>query len=302
MFRFITGLILFWFVLLRCAAAEDIPDRTYWRVALIDRFYPGSSLSLEDLNQQRVLYGLLDLDSDDLPEPYYHGDLVQIIAQHPKLIFLRYPITARHGPLEEILLRLQQIRLRFTNYSIDALLLSWESSSLISAFEKPLKPENAKHYKALVRDWGKSSKVWYISWQIIQQLEWLTKQGVQVFTIAGNGGRGMVNTFSFAQGVITVGAIEPELQHFVANNAFVDEYASAAYEPKRLDNLAGEAIGYDLDRDNCVDIPLRQLSNFQPEHTDYSRNPWPILKGSSFAAPAALKAHFIASSAASTDC
>ena len=90
----------------------------------------------------------------------------------------------------------------------------------------------------------------------------------------------MVNTFSFAEGVITVGAHEQELKHFIADNPFVSRYARAAYRPVRL------ASGYDLDADGCADIRATQMD--LPETA--SRVHWQQLVGSSFAAPAALKA------------
>ena len=297
MWRSMMCFILLWMVSVRCVLADDSAHdvmRNTWRVALIDRFYPSVNHTTDNSSHHRVLHGLLDLDNDELPEPYYHGDLVQMIANDPRLIFIQYPIFDNRPPLKEILSRLVQIRGSLARFPIDALLLSWESSTLVSAFEKPLKPENVKLYKSLVREWGEADSIWYATSQIILQLEWLSQQGVAVFTIAGNGGSGMVNTFSFAEGVTTVGASEPELRHFVANNAFVDLKAPAAYQPKRMDSRDGIAMGYDINGDNCIDIPLNQLSSFDAfEHRSFSSRPWPILKGSSFAAPAALKAHLL---------
>ncbi|MBB1486730.1 hypothetical protein H4O21_08925 [Oceanospirillum sp. D5] len=279
------------------AGAEDAspsePATSSWRVAVIDRFYEPVIDDQQEQERQRVLYGLLDLDNDELPEPYYHGDLVQMIASHPSFIFLRYPIRDSSQPLKAILTQLARIKTGFARFPVDALILSWESSTLISAFEKPLKRENVKHYKALIREWGHSHSVWYYSRQIIHNIEWLTERGVRVFTIAGNGGSGMVNTFSFASGVITVGASEPELSHFIANNVFVDHFANAVYEPIRVDNNQGQPRGYDLNNDACIDIPVNRLSSYYSSDVQLSRKPWPILKGSSFAAPAAMKASFI---------
>lgn len=305
MWRLMVCLVLLWAVFVRYVSADDsAPDNVNsltWRVALIDRFYPPVTHSTENSIHHRALHGLLDLDNDELPEPYYHGDLVQIIASDPRLIFIQYPISDNRPPLDEILTRLKQIRVNFERLPVDALLLSWESSTLVSAFEKPLKPENVKLYKSLVREWGETDSIWYATSQIILQLEWMARQGVTVFTIAGNGGSGMVNTFSFAEGVTTVGASEPELRHFVASNAFVDLKAPAAYQPRRMDSREGIAMGYDVNGDNCVDIPLDQLSSFDAfERRSYSSRPWPILKGSSFAAPAALKAHLLDGTA--TEC
>ena len=255
------------------------------RVALIDQFYPPMVHT-----PQTHLYGLLDLDDDRTPEPYFHGDLVQMVAAHPQLLFLRYPLEVGQPGIPQILMRLQQIQVRFKEFPIDALLLSWESSTLISAFERPLNPDNTKHYKALLREWGLRDPVWQQSWQIIRYLEWLTARDVKVFTIAGNGGTGMVNTFSFAQGVITVGALEPELRHFVANNPLVDRQEKAAYQLVRVDSQKGDVLGYDLTGDNCLDIPLDKFSSGGVNAQDYPKRHWKVLKGSSFSAPAALKA------------
>jgi len=277
------------------AATTPITAAPVYRVALVDHFYPPLEAldNHEARRRHRRLHGPLDLDADDLPEPFYHGDLVEMIAAHPQLIFLRYPLAHNGTPMAEILQRLQQIETRFAQHPVDALLLSWESSTLISAFEKPLRRDNVKHYQALIRDWGRQYPVWQQSWQIIRQLERLATLGIKVFTIAGNGGRGMVNTFSFARGVTTVGAQEPELAHFVANNSFVDTQARAAYPLLSLRDANGEMLGYDLDNDQCADIPATQLSaGYQPA-SHYSREHWQILKGSSFAAPAALKAQLV---------
>lgn len=277
------------------AASAPIATAPVYRVALVDHFYPPMEAldNSEARRRHRRLHGPLDLDADDLPEPFYHGDLVEMIAAHPQLIFLRYPLAHNGAPMAEILQRLQQIETRFGQHPVDALLLSWESSTLISAFEKPLRRDNVKHYQALIRDWGQLYPVWQQSWQIIRQLERLAALGVQVFTIAGNGGRGMVNTFSFARGVTTVGASEPGLAHFVANNSFVDTHARAAYPLLSLRDADGEILGYDLDNDRCADIPAARLSaGYQPA-SHYTREHWQILKGSSFAAPAALKAQLV---------
>ncbi|MBY4676069.1 hypothetical protein K6T12_05645 [Marinobacterium sp. CAU 1594] len=263
-----------------------------YRIALIDRFYPPPQgfASDEDKINHGWLYGMVDLDADQQREPFYHGDLVQMIAAHPKLLFLRFPIRDGQPPMAEILSNLRQIRINQARRPIDALLLCWESSSLISAFERPLRLEHASHYRALVRDWGLSDPVWHTTYQIILQLQALARDGVRVFTIAGNGGRGMVNTFSFADGVTTVGASEPELSHFIASNAFVNRRAPAAYQFRRLDDGAGNPLGYDLNGDGCTDIPLQRLSGYGVAGQQYPKNYWQALIGSSFAAPAALKA------------
>lgn len=268
-----------------------------FRIAIIDRFFPpvGGFASDEDRRLKNQMYGLLDLDSDQQPEPLYHGDLVRMIAAHPQFSFIHYPMRNGATPMQEILLNLQKIHQRLAIQPLDALVLSWESSTLISAFEKPLQLAHAKHYQQVVRDWGKANASWQATYEIILMLERLAAAGVHVYTIAGNGGRGMINTFSLAAGVITVGAVEPELARFVADNIFVDVRAQAAYRIERIDDAEGRPLGYDINNDQCPDIPLQRLSGFGNGQHPWPKNYWKPLKGSSFAAPKALKAHLLAS-------
>ncbi|UTW12842.1 hypothetical protein [Marinobacterium rhizophilum] len=259
------------------------------RVAIVDRFFPALSASAQEQDLQRWMYGMLDLDGDQIKEPYYHGDLVRLIAAHPDLSFFLYPIASDRPPLESIVLNLREIRARLERQPVDAVLLSWESSTLISAFEVPLYRSRAAHYLTQLEEWNESGGNWASTVAIIRELEALADAGVTVVTIAGNGGRGMVNTFSFARGVITVGAIEPELANFVSDNALVDRREPAAYFARLLSTPDGVPLGYDLDGDLCPDIQLHTLSSYASARDGFPVNPWPPLKGSSFAAPAALK-------------
>ncbi|WOG25531.1 hypothetical protein [Endozoicomonas sp. 8E] len=267
-----------------------------YRVAIIDRFFPPAEGFEND--EERVLhgwlYGMMDLDDDERREPFYHGDVVRMIASHPQITFIQYPILDGKKPMSEILVNLQNLLARYEKQPVDAVLLSWESSTLISTFKAPLQLERAAEYKDKVREMGQADEVWKTTYQIIIALEALTAQGIQVYTIAGNGGRGMINTFSLADDVVTVGSVEPELKHFVANNPFVDTYARAAYEVIRVDDSEGEPVGYDLNGDQCVDIPLNRLTGYSRKITEYPKKFWRLLTGSSFAAPAALKAALFA--------
>ncbi|MFC6673238.1 hypothetical protein [Marinobacterium aestuariivivens] len=238
---------------------------------------------------QLWMHGLLDADNDRRKEPYYHGDLIRLIASHPDFIFLLYPISGHGHALESILQNLRELRARLPSQNVDAVLLAWESSTLVSAFEKPLRRERKSQYKAQLQAWAGQGSDWNNTLAIIDQLEALAESGVAVITIAGNGGRGMVNTFSFARGVVTVGAIEDELGDFVSDNALVDRHEQAAYFALRVDSENGEPKGYDLDGDGCTDIPLSSLSGHRAGRQDYPARSWPPLKGSSFAAPRALK-------------
>ncbi|CAM3809364.1 hypothetical protein [Parendozoicomonas haliclonae] len=277
-------------VLSSLSAASTEPQ---YKVAILDRFFPPAEgfSSEEERSHHLALYGLDDLDNDSEAEPIYHGDLVRMLAATQQVTFINYPIHHNQNPMGDILANLQKINARMATSPVDALVLSWESSTLISTFPQPLKREHAALYKEKVRQMGESSPIWRDTWLIIKELEKLAETGVAVYTIAGNGGRRMINTFSLANGVITVGAVEEELQHYVANNVFVDTYARAAYLLKRIDNEAGQPLGYDLDADNCVDIPLARLTGAGQQSRDaYPKTYWKVLKGSSFAAPAALKA------------
>lgn len=261
-----------------------------YKVAILDRFYPrldgyGSD---EDRSQHSWLYGMVDIDNDDVKEPFYHGDIVRMIAAHPRITFITYPIQDGRAPMSEILRNLQKIHARLKVQPLDALVLSWESSTLISTFKQPLQHSKAEEYKAVIQIMGRTDPVWADTYDIIHWLEKIVDQGVAVYTISGNGGRGMINTFSFAEGVLTVGASEQELRHYIADNPFVDIRAKAAYELKRVDDAEGNMLGYDINGDQCVDISKDRLSS-AGSGKHYPEKYWRLLVGSSFAAPAALR-------------
>ncbi|MDX1452319.1 MAG: hypothetical protein R3183_07155 [Oleiphilaceae bacterium] len=267
------------------ALAAIEPD---FRVALIDRFFPGEN-AFSDPREQELdlsLYGMFDLDGDARKEPYYHGDVVRLLISHPRIAVVPYVLETGVHNVIAIKRKLELVRRDlFWGEPISAVLLPWESSTLLMAFDHQLRPQKVSQYLAMIRDWGEQDPIWHHTFEIILILEDLVAMGARVFTIAGNGGRRMVNTYSFAEGVITVGAEERELKHFIADNAFVDTYAPAAYQLRRIDNERAIPQGYDLDNDGCVDVAIQSLSN-------QSRLPslhWKVLKGSSFAAPVALK-------------
>lgn len=279
------AILLLWLILF--AAGLEAGQR----IAIVDRFFPPPEFfaSEREREVQLWLYGLLDVDNDRRKEPYYHGDLVRMIASHPEFTFLLYPISRLGDPMVSILDNLRELRARLPRQRVDALLLAWESSTLISAFEQPLRPERRAQYRARLREWSGQGDDWDSTLAILEELEALIDSGITVVTIAGNGGRGMVNTFSFVDGVITVGAAEQELKGFISDNALVDLREQAAYFAHRIDNGQGEPIGYDIDGDGCLDIPLTALSGRQTGHEVLPERSWPPIKGSSFAAPRALK-------------
>ena len=276
--------------ILSCFSASA-SENTIYKVAVIDRFYPpveGFS-SEADKVSHRWLYGMVDIDRDDTKEPFYHGDIVRMIAAHSRVTFITYPIQDNRPPMGEIRRNLRKIKARLSCSKPDALILSWESSTLMSIFDPPLKQSRASQYKAVIKKMGKTDPVWEDTYAIIELLEDIAAQGIAVYTISGNGGRGMINTFSFAKGVVTVGASEKELSHYIANNPFVDIYAQAAYELQRIDDREGNTLGYDINGDKCVDIPASKLSSAGLTNSSYPRKHWRTLIGSSFAAPAALR-------------
>jgi hypothetical protein len=83
--------------------------------------------------------------------------------------------------------------------------------------------------------------------------------------------------------------VEKELENFISDNVFVDVHTAAGYQPLLVRDESGLPKGYDFDGDRCSDVPLTCLSSYQIGRLDYPSNPWPILKGSSFAAPMAMK-------------
>ncbi|MGB0723177.1 MAG: hypothetical protein ACPGU7_12365 [Gammaproteobacteria bacterium] len=270
-----------------------------FRVALVDRFYPGDYALPKAMEQDLLnsLYGMVDLDRDRSREPLYHGDVVEMLLAHPDIQVLRYPLPGDRTPMQGILQQLRKVHDDARDHPIDAVLLPWESSTLISSLEprttldnpRPLRAEAVERYVETVRAWGEDSEVWAVTHDIIRALEALSATGMKVYTIAGNGGRGMVNTFSFANDVTTVGASERELANFVSNNAFVDEREQAAYLFRRVDGSDGAPLGYDLDDDGCPEVSLRHLTGYSESRRDYPREGWRALKGSSFAAPRALR-------------
>lgn len=275
-----------------CTFASLQPAGARYRVAVVDHFYPGDAAfpTATDLATQRWLYGVVDLDRDWIREPYYHGDMVSLLAAHPTLSLLPYPVRNFQPPKRELLATLQRIKRQvFHGARLDAVLVPWESSTLVSAFDKPLRLENAADYKARIKNWGMTEPTWGLSYEIIRTLESLVDAGLRVYTSAGNGGPGMVNTYSFADGVVTVGAVEAELRNYVADNAFVDVHTQAAYLIRLITRTPGGPVGYDVDGDRCPDIPITCISGYSPTRRDYPSQSFWAIRGSSYAAPTALR-------------
>ncbi|ARU58946.1 hypothetical protein OLMES_4958 [Oleiphilus messinensis] len=285
--------------LLFLVSAVSSASRTH-QIALVDQFYPGDQYFKSDTERQHhtVLHSFIDIDADQQREPLYHGDIVSRLVSHPDIEIRRFPIQQGQLPIAEILRNLVEIRKYvFWQEPIEAVLLPWESSTLISAFSDSLNPEQVDQYVATLSTWGRTDPVWKLTFQIISVLEDIVDYGVPVYTIAGNGGSRMVNTYSFARGVTTVGATEQELRHFVADNVFVDDYANAAYWLRRVDNALGEPVGYDINDDHCPDIQVAELTGYQPgsARQQLPKTYWKVLRGSSFAASAAVRRDMVGS-------
>ncbi len=280
-----------------CTFQSLQPPEARYRVAVIDSFYPGGQ-HFTDEDDRRIklrLHGVVDADRDWIREPYYHGDVVSMFVAHPSVAVIPYPVRDNKSAKADILAALRRIQQqRNAGEPIDAVLLPWESSTLISAFEKPLQLSYVTTYKAQIRQWGESQDSWRETSDIIDALEALAAGGALVYTIAGNGGRGMVNAYSFAEGVVTVGAVEPDLDRYVADNPFVDTHEKAAYLVRLIRGGTGQPIGYDVNGDQCPDIPLTCVSTYAAGRETYPASAFRAIRGSSFAAPTALKRHLTA--------
>lgn len=296
------GCQLIWSVVLLIVISNSVIAKEFdsfgkYNVALVDRFFPGAShyASNDEMSLALALYGMTDLDQDGSRDPLFHGDIVKSILSHPDINVISYALDRNMKPIESLLEQLELIRRDlFWEEDIDVILLPWESSTLISAFDYELDESNIRSYIDTLSDWAKNDASWRLTLEIIQAIEDIIGYGGEVYTIAGNGGKRMVNTYSFAEGVVTVGASEKALSHFVADNQFVDAYAPAAYVPERIDNNRGEPLGYDVDGDACIDIDLALLSPTEALPKTY----WKPIMGSSFAAPAALKQDLLGYSSA----
>ncbi len=286
-----------------CTFQSLQPPEARYRVALVDSFYPGPQhfTDEEDCRIKLRLHGVVDADRDWIREPYYHGDVVSMFVAHPSVAVIPYPVRDNKSAKRDILAALRRFQQqRDAGEPIDAVLLPWESSTLISAFEKPLPLEHVAAYKAQIRRWGESQASWRETSDIIDALETLVAGSALVYTIAGNGGRGMVNAYSFAEGVVTVGAVEPDLDRYVADNPFVDTHEKAAYLARLIYGAAGRPIGYDVNGDQCPGIPLACISTYTSSRETYPASAWRAIRGSSFAAPTALKRYLTAEAKAPT--
>jgi hypothetical protein len=259
--------------------------RDDFRVGVIDLFYPGDDAFASEKERQRALiaHDAVDIDGDWRRDPYYHGDIVSLYVAQEGIEVVAYPIREVAAPKPEILDHLR--RIASEERRLDAVILAWESSTLMSAFGGTVEAERVRDYKQVIRYWAEQSDSWQLTWEIIRAMEDVVDAGVEVYTIAGNAGRGIVNTYSFAEGAHTVGAAEADPEgRWIARNAFVDSVAQGVYRVRLVHGPHGEPLGYDLNEDGSPDVPVDRVSRRRG-----LREQGAILRGSSYAAPTALR-------------
>jgi len=262
------------------------------RVAIIDQFYPGDGAFADAGERQRqlLLHDAADIDGDFQPDPYYHGDLVRLFVATEGIETLEFPVFDLGNPKRDILAQLQNIRRQVdAGVRVDAVLLCWESSTLVSAFGDSLRSSELPRYRSTIRRWGTTSESWRLTDAIIAALEELTERGLTVVTIAGNAGIGWVNTYAFARGVVTVGGSESDTEgRWISRNELTDAVARSTYRVRLVCDPDRPAFGYDIDGDGRAEIPINHTSGFG-RLAPLPRESWRVLKGSSFAAPTALR-------------
>lgn len=282
----IIGLLML--IVIPSACPADVPVRSLpYRVAVVDMFWNSDEASTQgDL----IAADAADIDGDGQRDLFYHGDLVSLFLQTDGVIAVPLPIHCHQHAKQEILARLEEILLRYqTGEHFDAVMFCWESSTLISSFGDELDPARRSRYKDLVRRWGRTEESWRLTYEIILALERLSEAGILVVTIAGNSGPAWVNTYTFAEDVLVIGALEPDPDsEWATSNALIDDYAQSRYTIRLVGEPDRPAYGYDIDEDGIAEIPLGRSSTWY-RRTGAPRESRRVLSGTSFAAPTALK-------------
>jgi len=99
-----------------------------------------------------------------------------------------------------------------------------------------------------------------------------------------------VNTYSFADGVITVGAVEPGARGgWISHNALVTRVASSTFRVRLVRPGGWVGTAYDVDGDGAVDIRYERLSRYDAWLSRPPQESGVILRGSSFAASTAAR-------------
>jgi hypothetical protein len=265
----------------------DIPGSPY-RIAVVDVFFAeeGSAPGQGAL----IAADAQDIDSDGLRDPVFHGDLVSFFVSGNGIETVPFPVRVEGAAKPQLIEQLQRIVARDSlQGDLDAVVFCWESSTLISAVAGDLDPARRSEYREVVRRWGETDESWQQTHQIICLLQQLAARGLVVATIAGNSGPAWVNTYTFADGVMVVGAAEEDPDgEWATSNALIDTVAQSRY-PVRLVSLQDRpSFGYDITGDGVADIDLqRGSSHFR--RFGIPRASRCVLAGTSFAAPTALR-------------
>lgn len=274
------------------------PVGAAYHVAVVDYFFPGDQAFVDEKARQTALvaFDAVDIDGDRRRDPLYHGDVVSLLLGGEGVDVVPYPLADPTRPKPEIADRLSQIRDDVGGgVPIDAVLLCWESSTLVSAFGPLLAVGRETACQAVIRSWATTSEAWRETVAVIDALEDLTALGVTVVTIAGNSGVRMVNTYSFARGVITVGDAAPDPDgRWIASNALVDQVEQASFPIRLVCDRERPSFGYDIDGDRLADISLSRVSSYREQRSAPPRESRLVLRGSSFAAPTALRRMLVA--------
>jgi len=279
---------LLWTLIVLAPVCRAAADPVRYRIAVVDMFVAADdTASALDL----LAAGAPDLDGDGQPERMGHGDLVCLFLDAPGLETVPFPVHDAARAKTGILARLDEIRARrAAGERLDAVMLCWESSTRISAFgDGGLDPARRAEYRAVLRDWGREHSGWRLTAAIIDRLEALAADGVIVVTIAGNAGPRWVNTYSFAEGVIVVGAAEPDEDLvWAARNALIGMWNRSRFPVRLVSEADRPAYGYDLDGDGVADVDLRRGSSWYRRFRAV-RDSRLVLSGTSCTAPQALR-------------
>ena len=257
-------------------------------VSVIDMFYESSFPPGSDTHTQSELISAdaIDIDNDGVRDLVLHGDIVSTLLQAPFISIRKFPIKTHRYAREEIRAQLLQIHsLLSQGEKIDAVLLCYEASTFSRYFDSELKKEDAQSYAIKLRSWAKDDNRWEVTADIINLLETLSHQGVSVVTIAGNSGKSMVNTYSFAKDItIVAGEEADERGVWISNNPFINKKTRSTYQAVLIEQSQSKK-GYSLGPSQQIDIPIEQTSF--AAYGGVSKGA--LLRGSSYAAPVALR-------------
>jgi hypothetical protein len=249
-----------------------------YRVALIDNFYPGDEDFHNEAEKEVFLLGYgIDIDGDNLPEPILHGDLVEFFYQHPQIEVIRFSAPGRDDLVTGTLWALIEAGERFDAVSISAEFAIPRYVFTESYTDHDLKLEDKARYREIIRTMAQGKDKRFKAMEaILVAMERVAALGCPVYVPVGNRGISFVNTFSLAEGVVTVGA-ESET-HWAANTPFVTLKGPVEFEVLRVWD------GYDLNNDGKSDVSVDKSSSG-------GEGFGPNLKGTSFTLPVALVRH-----------